>query len=93
MNFFGRARLARQHHAFLREVDLYLQLVHRYPILQVPVEPVGLFNQQHANGRMRLQVSDHFAEGCATNLFGRFNVDVFLRHYETVRCRILLEQL
>ena len=81
---FRGARLARQHHAFLREVHFHVQFVDRHPILEVAIEPVGLLDQHHADGRMRLQIGDHLAEGGAAGLLGGLHVDVFLRHREAV---------
>ena len=68
-------------------------LIHRHPVLEVAVEPVGLLDQHHAHGRMDLQIRDHFAEGGAADLLGRLNVYVFLRHSEALRRRVVLEQL
>ena len=90
---FRGSRLARQHHAFLREVHFHVEFIDRHPILEVAIEPVGLLDQHHANGRMRLEIGDHLAEGGAAGLLGGFNVHVFLRHREAVRRRVFLEQL
>ena len=90
---FRGSRLARQHHAFLREVDFHVEFVDRHPVLEVAIEPVGLLDQHHADGRMRLEIGDHLAEGGAAGLLGGFNVDVFLRHREAVRRRVFLQQL
>jgi hypothetical protein len=66
-------------------VHFHVEFIDRHPVLQVAIEPVGLLDQHHANGRMRLEVGDHLAEGGAAGLLGGFNVDVFLRHRKTVR--------
>ena len=93
MNFSDERDSARQHHAFLGEVHLNVQLVHRHPVLEVAIEPVRLLDQHHADGRMRLQIGDHLAEGSAAGLLGGFDVDIFLRHREAVRRRVFLQQL
>ena len=90
---FRGARLARQHHAFLGEMDLDLKLVHRHPVLEVAVEPVGLLDQHHAHRRMRLEIGDHLAEGGAAGLLGGLHVHVFLRHRDALRRRVFLEEL
>ena len=93
MNFSEDREFARQHHAFLGEVNFDLKLVDRHPILEVAVEPVGLLDQHHADGRMRLEIGDHLAEGRAAGLLGRLHVHVFLHHRETVGRRVFLEEL
>jgi hypothetical protein len=75
------------------EVHFHVQIVHRHPILEVAVEPVRLLDQQHADGGMCLEISHHLAEGGAARLFGGFDVDIFLRHREAVRRRVVLQQL
>ena len=79
---FSEERDPRQHHAFLGEVHLDVQLVHRHPILEVSIKPVRFLDQHHADGRVRLQIGDHLAEGSASGLLSGFNVDIFLRDHE-----------
>jgi hypothetical protein len=74
-------------------VHLHVQFIHRHPILEVAVEPVGLLDQHHANGRMRLEVGDHLAEGGAPSLLGRFHVHILLHDRKPVRCGIFFEEL
>ena len=90
---FRRTRLPRQHHALFREVYFDLKLVHRHPVLEVAVEPVGLLDQHHANRRMGLEVGDHLTEGGPACLLGRLYVHVFLRHREALRRGVFLQQL
>ena len=93
MNFSEDARLARKDNAFLREVHLHVQFVHRHPIFEVSVEPVGLFDQHHADRRTRFQVGHHLAEGGAAGLLGGFNVHIFLCDHEAIRRCVFLEEL
>ena len=93
MNFSEERDFARQHHAFLGEVNFDVKLVHRHPVLEVAVEPVGLLDQQHAHRRVFLEIADHFAESDAAGLLGRLHVHIFVRDREALRRRILLEQL
>ena len=81
----------RQHHALLGEVDFDVQLVHRHPVLEVAVEPVGLLDKQHVHRGMRPEIGDHLAEAGAAGLLGSLHVHKFLRDGETLRCRVLLE--
>jgi hypothetical protein len=90
---FRGSRLSRQHYAFLWEVDFDIELVHRHPVLEVPVEPVSLLDQQHPHSGVGPEVGDHLTEGGATGVFCRFNVQMFLCDRETLRRRILPEQL
>ena len=69
-----------------------IQFVHRHPVLEIAVEPVGLLDQHHAHGRMGLQIGDHLAEGNAACLLGSLNVYIFLHHREALRRRIVLEE-
>jgi hypothetical protein len=79
--------------ALLGEVDFDLQLVHRHPVLEVAVEPVGLLDRHHPDRRMLLQIADHLAEGGAAGLLGSFNVHIFLGDREALRRRVFLQQL
>jgi hypothetical protein len=63
---FRGTLIAREHHAFRREVHLHVRPVRPpSPILEVAVEPIGLLDQHHSNRRMRLEMGDHLAEGRA----------------------------
>ena len=90
MNFSEERGVAGKDHAFLREVDLGVEFVDGHPILEIAIEPVGFLDKQDANGRMRLQIRNHLAEGSTAGLLGRFNVHIFLRHREALRRRIVL---
>ena len=90
---FRRARVARQNHAFLGEVNFDLKLVDRHPVLEVAVEPVGLLDQHHAHGRMRLEIGDHLAKGGPAGLLGGLHVHKFLGDREAVRRGVFLEEL
>jgi hypothetical protein len=70
-----------------------VEFVHRHPILEVAVEPIGFLDQHHADRRARLEIGDHLAEGGAAGLLGRLHVHIFLRHREVVGGGIFLEQL
>ena len=74
-------------------MHLDIQLVHRHPVLQVAIEPVGLLDQQHADRRMRPQVGYHLPEGRAPGVLGGFHVHIFLRDREALCRRIFLQQL
>ncbi len=58
-------------------LHFHVQRVHRHPILEVAIERFGFLDQHHANGWMRLEIDDHFAERGAACLLRGFNVDVF----------------
>jgi len=88
MNFSEERELARQHYALVHEVDFHVELVDAHPVLEVAVEPVGLFDQERADAGMRLEMSDHFAEAGAARLLCRLDVDVFLRDREPLRRRV-----
>jgi hypothetical protein len=74
-------------------MHLHVQLVHRHPILEVAVEPVGLLDQHHANRSVRLEISNHLAEGGAASLLGGLNVQIFLRPRKAVSGGVFLEEL
>jgi hypothetical protein len=42
---------------------------------------------------VRLEIGHYLAEGGAARLLGGFDVDLFLRHREILRHRVVLEQL
>ncbi|MCO5156828.1 MAG: hypothetical protein M9945_08745 [Aquamicrobium sp.] len=90
---FRRPRLARQHNAFLRKVDLGVQLVDRHPVLEVAIEPVGLLDKDHPHIGMRPQPSHHLAESAAAGLLGGLDVHILLRHGEALSGGVVLEQL
>jgi len=90
---FRGARIAREHHTFLGEMDLDVEFVQRHPVLEVAVEPVGLLDQHHADRRMALEIGNHLAEGGAAGLLGGLHVHVFLRHREALRRGVFLQQL
>ena len=70
----GGAGVARQDDVFLDQVDLDLELVEGHPVLEVAVEPVGLLDQQDADGRMRLEEREHLAEPGAAGPLGGLDV-------------------
>jgi hypothetical protein len=74
-------------------VDFYVKFVDRHPILEIAVQPVGLFDQQHAGCRMRLQIGNHFAEGGAARLLGRFHIHIILGDDEALRCPVFPQDL
>ena len=87
------AKSARQDDVFLQEVDLDLKLVERHPVLKIPIEAVGLLDQHHTDGWMRLEVGDHLAKSRAAGLLRRLHIDEFVRNREAVGGCIVLQQL
>ena len=90
---FRRARVGREHRALLGEVDLDIQLVERYPILEIAIEPVGLLHQHHPRAGMLAQIFDHLAEIGASGALGGLDVDIFLGDLEAVPRRVIAQQL
>ena len=93
MNFSEEREVAGQDHAFLREVDLGVKFVDRHPILKVPVQPVGLLDQDGPNPRIGPQKRDHLGEAGAARLLRRFNINVFLDGRQPFAYGVLLQQL
>ena len=90
--FFGGPRLTREHHSFFRKVDLRIEFVDRHPILEVAVEPIGFFDEDHAHVGMRPQPGDHFAEGGAAGLLRSLHVHIFLRHRQAPGSGVVLNR-
>ena len=93
MNFSEERGVAGQDHAFLREVDLGVKFVDRHPILKVPVEAVGLLDEDYPNIGMRPQPSNHLAESGAAGQLCGFHVHIFLGNREPLGGCVVLQQL
>ncbi|MDF1719269.1 MAG: hypothetical protein P1U65_01190 [Minwuia sp.] len=89
---FRRARIAREYCALLGEVDFYIQLVERHPILEIAIKPVGLFHQNYPHAGMLAQISDHLIEIGAAGALGGLNIDIFLGDSEAILRCIIAQQ-
>ncbi|MNL11893.1 hypothetical protein D3C87_1327460 [compost metagenome] len=58
------------------EVALLHQLIEQHPVFEVPVQPIGLFDDQDPTGLVLLEECDHLLELLASALFGRLDVYV-----------------
>ena len=75
---FRGSGVAGQDDAFLRQMDLHVLFVDGHPVLEISIEPVRLFNQQHPHRGMGPKIGHHITETGSTSGFGRFHVDIFL---------------
>ena len=69
-----RPRLFRQNHIFLDEVNLYLQFLNRDVVLQVAIQPVRLFHQEHAAVGVLPEVRYHRVESWPPRHLGSLNI-------------------
>lgn len=90
---FGRARVSRQRHTFLRKVDFDIQLIKSHPVLQIAVEPVGLLDQDAPNAGMLSQIFDHFGKIGPAGGLGRLDVDKLLHDVESLLQGVVAQQL
>src|ERR1039457_3476739 len=86
-----RARIRANDDVFLDKMNGNSQLVERRPVLEVPVESVGLFHQNCSAG-MFLEIRQHLCKAGSTTLLGRLHVDELLRNREAFFQRVLAQQ-
>ncbi|OFW21780.1 MAG: hypothetical protein A3G21_09355 [Acidobacteria bacterium RIFCSPLOWO2_12_FULL_66_21] len=90
----GRPRIVRQDHAFLDQVDLEIEVAYRHPVLDVPVQAVCLFDEEHwPRCGILLEEGNHLAEGRAPGTLGSFDVLELPNDLQSVLYRVFSEQL
>jgi hypothetical protein len=89
----ARARVAGDDRVFLDEIDRDAEFIDCDPVLDVPVQAVGLLNQDRAAGRVGLQKGEHLPELRTSRLLGGLHIDELAENRQLVIAGVLAQQL
>ena len=74
-------------------MDLDVQIVDRHPVLNVPIEPVRLLDQENAaRGGGLSKEGDHLAECRAAGALGGFDIFELLQNVQSLTVGVLRQQ-
>ncbi|MCZ6692212.1 MAG: hypothetical protein O7H41_21725 [Planctomycetota bacterium] len=77
----------------LNQVNLQPQIIQGHVVAEVPIEAVGLLDQDDRAGGMLAEEPDHQVELRPTGLLGCLDVYELLDHLDPVTCGVPLEEL
>ena len=72
-------------------MDLQIQLVERHPVLEVPVEPVRLLDEEFPAGGCLSEEVEHFAEAGPASLLGGLHVHELTNYRQTTSLGIVAQ--
>jgi hypothetical protein len=74
-------------------MDLDVQIVDDDPVAQIPVQAIGLFDQDGPAGRVASEVREHPAEAGPAAPFGRFDIGELVGDRDPVVEGVLAQKL